>query len=113
MREERLEVMRLVDLNPAWIMRDNVRIGFTFESPVQHKIGHTKWRLSCFTVPMTSDQQFEIFDDEPVCHCKPGVSWTVWGGIQNADFRNMTVHPSIDASPGGLWHGFIRAGEIV
>jgi hypothetical protein len=44
--------------------------------------------------------------------CNPEKRWTIAGGIDTADFATMTVTPSLDGSPGGLWHGHITAGEI-
>ncbi len=32
--------------------------------------------------------------------------------FQGNDFSTLTVHPSIDASASGNWHGFIVNGEI-
>lgn len=45
--------------------------------------------------------------------CNPNCNWTVAGGIENASFDSMSVTPSLDGSAGGLWHGFITAGQIV
>jgi hypothetical protein len=44
--------------------------------------------------------------------CKEGVVWKIADGIESASFETLTVHPSIDGSAGGLWHGFIKNGDI-
>lgn len=43
--------MKLTDLDPKWIIRDGLRIGFTFLSPAQSAgMGPIRWRQSCFTI---------------------------------------------------------------
>lgn len=109
--------MRLVDLDPRWLVRDGKRIGFTFISPVAMRSDPSKtvWRQSCF-VPGPSPpsrEQWDLFGDDDVQGCKPGTRWTIAGGIESASFETLTVKPSIDGSAGGLWHGHITNGEIV
>lgn len=105
--------MRLVDLDPRWLIQNGRRVGFTFFSPVQSQgMGKSRWRQSCFIEPTSSDVQFDLLGDEPVQHCNPACAWKIEGGIENASFETMTVTPSIDGSAGGLWHGFITNGEI-
>lgn len=103
--------MRLTELDPKWIMRDGKRIGFTFVSPTD-----PKWRQSCFSTPPPSREQWDLFEahhgDDGVQGCNPKANWSIAGGIENASFDQMTVTPSLDGSPGGLWHGFITNGEI-
>jgi hypothetical protein len=53
------------------------------------------------------------FDCEVKQTAKTSFAWTIVGGIEIASFETMAVTPSIDGSPGGLWHGFITNGEIV
>lgn len=38
----------------------------------------------------------------------PGFLWRREGET----FDTLTLHPSVDASPAGCWHGFIRNGEV-
>lgn len=105
--------MKLVELDPRWIEKDNKRVGFTFFSPVQREgMGKSRWRQSCFSELTSSDEQFELLGDKPVQHCNPACAWKIEGGIENAEFETMTVTPSIDGSAGGLWHGHITNGEI-
>lgn len=108
--------MRLIDLDPKWLLRDGQRVGFTFLSPTG-KQGNTHWRQSCFTVHTASREQWELFEqahgeDCSVQGCRPDFAWTIAGGIEAADFATISVHPSLDGSAGGLWHGFITSGEI-
>ena len=106
--------MRLLDLDPQWLLQDGKRVGFTFVCPTK-----PEYRMSCFPapVPLTS-HQIDIIDAHLGEHvmvqpCNPAGSWAVAGGIDKADFLTMTVRPSLDGSAGGLWHGFITNGQIV
>lgn len=38
----------------------------------------------------------------------PAALWAITG----RDFETISVHPSIDASAAGHWHGFITGGEV-
>ncbi len=122
--------MRLVDLDPRWLMEDGRRVGFIFISPCQHVDGGhshppTPWRQTCFVSPTPHENQeppinlamADLADkDGDFCwvqFCNPGCGWVVAGGIENATFETMTVTPSLDGSAGGLWHGHITNGEIV
>lgn len=104
--------MKLIELDPKWIMKDGERVGFTFLSPTG-KQGNTHWRQSCFPDSPSSREQWDLFDDDDVQGCNPAAHWQIAGGIENATFETMTVTPSLDGSKGGLWHGFITNGEIV
>lgn len=101
----------LKDLDPHWVVKDGKRVGFTFLSPAG-KQGNTHWRQSCFTVAMPAQEQWKLFEDLNVQHCNPQCAWTIAGGIDGATFETLTVTPSIDGSAGGLWHGFIKNGQI-
>lgn len=108
--------MRLVDLDPRWLLKDGKRVGFTFLSPIG-KQRNTHWRQSCFAVMLPSREQWALFEQEHgegacVQGCRPDFAWTIAGGIDGASFETMTVTPSLDGSAGGLWHGFITNGEI-
>lgn len=100
--------MRIIDLDPKWLVRDGKRVGFTFVSPTD-----PKWRQSCFVVAIPSREQWDIFGEDDVQGCKPTFAWNVAGGIERASFETMTVTPSLDGSKGGLWHGHITNGKIV
>jgi hypothetical protein len=112
--------MKLLDLDPQWLVRGGKRVGFTFISPVQHpprvrsdgSISPTIWRQSCFAAPTPSDDQDALLESFTVQHCNPSAAWKIAGGIDIATFETITVTPSIDGSAGGLWHGFITNGEI-
>lgn len=109
--------MKLAELDPKWIMRDGERIDFTFISPAGGNDGRCVYRQSCFCDPPPSRDQLKLFaemhgEDAIVQGCNPAAHWTIDGGIASADFATLTVKPSLDGSPGGLWHGFIMNGEI-
>ncbi|RUU29780.1 hypothetical protein [Mesorhizobium sp. M6A.T.Ce.TU.016.01.1.1] len=110
-------MMKLTDLDPRWIMKDGKRIGFIFRSPTQRD-RHRQYQ-SCFETPPSHKEQFEMFNDLEqygatiIQGCNPNARWTIAGGIDTATFETMTVTPSLDGSPGGLWHGFITNGQIV
>lgn len=110
-------MMRLVDLDPHWIMLDGRRVGFVFRSPIRND---NFWQ-TCFPEPVGErrrDQwelaQDAIGDNRAVIQgCNRAHRWTIDGGIDAASFETMTVSPSLDGSAGGGWHGFITNGEIV
>lgn len=115
--------MKLADLDPRWLMLDGRRIGFCFVSPTQPlrpdgTANPTRYRQTCFAAPTPRRVQRELFeamfgdDDFTVQGCNPQCGWTIAGGIEAADFATMTVTPSLDGSPGGLWHGYITNGEV-
>lgn len=105
--------MRLIDLDPTWLVHNGDRVGFTFISPVNPKV-----RQSCVAEFMPHDEQYELIaslhgENAIVQQCSPEARWMILGGIENADFETMSVQPSIDGSNGGLWHGYITDGVIV
>jgi hypothetical protein len=104
--------MKLLELDPRWLVKDGQRVGFTFISPT-----NPKWRQSCFVVMLPSREQWALFEAEhgeewTVQGCKSTCAWTIEGGIEAANFATLTVKPSLDGSRGGLWHGHITEGEI-
>ncbi|MCF6120913.1 hypothetical protein L2449_29230 [Mesorhizobium muleiense] len=111
-------MMKLTDLSPRWIMKDGKRIGFIFQSPTKRD-GTIRQYQSCFETPPPHKEQFAIFNEMEqygatlIQGCNPKARWRIAGGIDNASFETMSVTPSLDGSPGGLWHGFITNGQIV
>lgn len=123
--------MRLLELDPRWLMFEGRRVGFIFRSPINRE-----WWQTCFVEPFARMKQ-----DIPHAHatheyrfandsqagivrasapdiggqyqlCNPTCAWTISGGIAGATFETLTVTPSLDGSAGGLWHGFITEGLI-
>lgn len=103
--------MRLSELEPRWLIRDGRRVGMMFRSPVDRDwfqivpaepIGSTRdqWALAAAAAPGCKSQT-----------AGQGVIWNFAGGIDAADFETLTLHPSVDGSRGGLWHGWIQNGE--
>lgn len=99
--------MTLNDLQPRWIYKTKM---FAFLCP------HCKvtW-LTCKRVEMDREQQREIIEaafgetEAPnIVGCEPKVAWK----FSTLDFATMSVHPSLDASRAGHWHGHIRNGQI-
>ncbi len=102
--------MRLLDLNPLWILKDGKRVGFTFNCPTKEG-----WRQSCFFVPIVRHEQWDMFKAQGFPEtqgCRQGCAWKVAGDLESADFSTLTVTPSLDGSAGGMWHGFITNGNI-
>lgn len=98
--------MRLVGLEPAWLSDDV----FIFRSPSGH--GDL---LTCKRVKMSFKDQHElVYKKNPqyvgkvVVMTEPDFAWHFEGN----DFETMTVHPSIDTSRSGNWHGFIKGGDV-
>lgn len=108
--------MKLVDLDPRWILRDGKRIGFVFRSPTR---GHENWWSSCYEVPPSRLDHTKLAEAATrgeraiVQGCNSDARWTIAGGIENADFETMTVTPSLDGSAADNWHGHITNGQIV
>lgn len=104
--------MRLIDLEPKWLLRNGVRVGFVFQNPVR-----PKWWVSCFVVAMPTDEQEDLIEavlkpDAIFQPCNPGARWSVLYGIEAANFETISVTPSLDGGP-NLWHGHITDGQIV
>lgn len=110
--------MRLLDLDPQWIIEDGKRVGFTFISPRDGNVGKRDYRQSCYAAPPRTRDQLAAFkrmhgEDSIVQPCNPTAKWQIAGGLDAADFASISVTPSLDGSAGGLWHGFITNGQIV
>lgn len=104
--------MKLLDLDPQWLLKDGKRVGFTFLSPNNATV-----RMSCFPDPPDTSDQIDIFEAAHgerslVAPCNPAQHWSIAGGIEGATFETMAVRPSLDGSAAGLWHGYITNGEI-
>lgn len=110
--------MRLVDLQPRWLINEPGRKLFIFWCPHCRK----RW-LSCKSFTMSVGDQIELFalamktDVDEVCSgthttvvpMKESVCWTF---DKPDSWETISVSPSIDASPSGDWHGSITNGEI-
>jgi hypothetical protein len=107
--------MKLVDQKPQWLTYEGRRVGFLFVSPVDP----TYYQTVTF-VPIERRLQIilcEVLLRVPyrVQHARPDFAWThpSHADLEQADFDTLTVHPSVDGSAGGLWHGWIKDGQIV
>jgi hypothetical protein len=106
--------VKLTDLDPRWLLKGGKHIGFIFRCPNPDR---AKWRMACFAVPTPYDDQAAAVEaaigaDINWQPSNEACGWQIAGGIDAATFETMTVSPSID---GGIhmWHGHIKAGEIV
>lgn len=125
--------MRLVDLDPHWLTFEGRRVGFIFRCPLP---GKRDWWQTCFTEKFflfkgrdgeyryrhkaySPDSQSGIVAKcvpeakERFQGCNADHCWSILGGIDAADFKTISVSPSLDGSAGGLWHGHVTNGEIV
>jgi len=99
--------MKLTELEPAWLTPDVL----VFRSPSGRGDLITAKRVA---MP-TSDQYALIYEKNPhlvgqtVVMTRPDQVWSFEGD----SFENLTLHPSVDHSASGNWHGFITNGEIV
>lgn len=108
--------MRLTELDPRWLKANGAVVGLTFFCPCCQKD-----RLTCFTVLTPFREQVKLMHaalgstpeddhDWPV-DWVPSKAEATWTLSNTDDFGTLTVHPSIDASASGNWHGFIKNGE--
>lgn len=124
--------MRLVDLDPRWLVHpDGHRAGLTFLCPCCK----AEW-LICMAEKTrvlgglydhregywTGDSQYAMLHkaiggwNHPVqdaSPCSPFFAWQFVPAIGEADFETLTLKPSLDFSPCGHWHGFIRDGALL
>lgn len=96
--------MRLVELQPRWYVakEGGHRVGLTFLCP------------HCQTIRLGVAFHHEgidaIKDDEPETSIPGAPSWTITNDDDMTSFENVSLHPSIDTSHFGHWHGFILNG---
>jgi hypothetical protein len=99
--------IRLLDLEPRWLTPNL----FIFRNPWPEK--KRLWWLSCKNITMTIKEQRLLFEQQPedasIVYTRPDYAWQF---PPSGDFAKLTVHPSIDASAGRMWHGFIKNGLI-
>lgn len=107
--------MKMLELDPRWLIKDGRRVGFTYRCPTDGR-----WRQLVKVIPLKTREQWALLsggeDGDEAEHtqtAKAYVCWSIEGGIDGADFATLTVTPSVDGSPGGLWHGHITNGEII
>jgi len=125
--------VRLLDLDPRWLIFEGRRVGFIFRCPLADR---RKWWQTCFVEPFYTfkgqNGQYRHDDEGHTPDSQAGIvarscpeakdwfqpcdrncCWTVAGGIEAATFDTLSVAPSIDGSAGGNWHGYITDGQIV
>jgi hypothetical protein len=130
--------MRLVDLQPRWLLLEGQRVAIMFRCPHCSSATPGIW-LTCFfraigTIPQLPydyaveelrgsrgiralfyEALREMGHPNPVdaayseiVSCEPNCAWK----RTSDDFASMSITPSIDASRSGHWHGFVTNGEI-
>lgn len=134
--------MRLVDLDPRWLLDGGRRVGFVFRCPLWDRDPKYQWWQTCF---FEAGRKF-LTCNLPECYeadrwncahsqcglveaagvdpgkaqgCEVQCAWQVIGpngqpmSPDLASFETLSVTPSLDGSKGGLWHGHVTNGEIV
>lgn len=123
--------MRLTELDPRWLEESGRKVGFVFRCPTKRDVWQTcmleagRRQFVCDACRPTCQEwccphsqmglavRAGAISNDDDCHniqaAKWDVAWRVHGAL---DFSVLTVTPSIDGSPGGLWHGFITEGQI-
>ncbi len=95
--------MRLTDLEPKWTATEY------YEPPLAWN--RTGMGIS-FLCPHCRDQRLAVMFSNPIDGLAPAKSVKkLWSRVGN-DFDRLTIHPSIDASKEGHWHGSITNGEV-
>lgn len=95
--------MKLTDLEPRWfVLEENgPRVGMTFLCPHCQKE-----RLAI----AFHHEGREAMDDAYI-HAHSPSTGHIWSET-GADFADLTLMPSVDASASGHWHGFVTNGQI-
>lgn len=99
--------MRLIDLEPSWAV-DNPYADPAVVGPLtwQKRIGMG----ITFRCPHCKDR-LGIFFSNPVDGLPPAKAEKLWSRV-GGTFETLTVHPSIDVSKDGHWHGHITNGLL-
>lgn len=117
--------MKLTDLNPRWFDVAGVggeKGGVTFECPCERcrlAEGNNGRRVRLavqFANPIGTEPKPLLNQKEKMRHVHelrtfdvpPGFLWRREG----ESFETLTLTPSVDGSPAGHWHGWIRNGEV-
>lgn len=98
--------MRLVDLNPRWLVLEagGPIVGLNFDCP---HCQNTRLAV-CFHHTGAAAAE----DGYILAHHGADDAQHIWDLAGQGDFETLTLAPSIDASKSGHWHGFIQGGEI-
>lgn len=105
--------MRLTDLQPKWIKREEQLVGVTFLCP--HCL---KFRLVVAFAPLLFHEQMDLIhaligmEEEEKGNWIPAKSGYAWK-YTGTSFEALSITPSVDASKSGHWHGHVTSGAIV
>jgi hypothetical protein len=114
--------MRLIDLDPRWLIKDGRRIGFVFKSPLEGMrtgTNHSQTLLTCFFAPTPDDAQHEAVvaavgdvAEQGTQSCSETSGWSCTPSAETATFENISIALPFNAGPNG-WRGIITNGEII
>ena len=113
--------MRLTELDPRWLEKNGVRVGFLFRCPLEPSNPNRLQAVFFRPTPPLHEQGVLIAaaldlleeSDHFVQRCNPAANWDCSPPAAEATFENISITPSVDGSAGGNWHGWITNGEIV
>jgi hypothetical protein len=110
--------MDLMTLQPRWVVdkdgRHGMGMGFNCPHCVKENAEKIQRLHIWFINPIDGKEIFPLVPvpDEPgearAIALSHNCRWTRTGEL----FEAMTIHPSIDASKIGHWHGFVTEGKI-
>lgn len=114
--------VKLTDLNPRWFAVEGRHgQGVTFDCPHCRGTPNAVRLAVAFQPPLDGGSPIDLkkFESLLKAICDPGEDWPhnkvppgiVWGRSGDT-FEALTLHPSIDASAAGHWHGFVSKGEV-
>lgn len=101
--------MKLTDLNPHWYVLEEGApvVGLSFQCP--HCPADKAIRLG---IAFHHHGRAAMEDQYILAHHGADDTQHIWDLDSQDDFTTLTLHPSIDASKIGHWHGWIIGGEV-
>jgi hypothetical protein len=101
--------VRLLDLDPHWyvLKEGGPVVGLSFQCP--HCPVDKATRLG---IAFHHHGRAAMEDQYILAHHGADDTQHIWDLDSQDDFATLTLHPSIDASKSGHWHGFITNGVI-
>ena len=133
-------MVKLVDLDPRWLVWEGKRIGMIFKCPhcyTNPDASKRAW-ITVFDrkgIPTFGDEwddandckagfgqllmaraalgRTDPYDTTDIITCKPEATWTPVPPFEEATFDNISITPSLDSSLAGHWHGYVTNGECV
>lgn len=94
--------MKLTDFSPEWITQKRCVVGVSFQCP------HCRETRLCVLFLNNPDGSASV----PKGSDLPGENWGNRWARSGLTFDDLTLHPSIDATGAGHWHGTIIDGVL-